>query len=80
LITHRGGQFGRAQRVEALSGGPHQIALEDLVLDEFPAINVLVLLNVRMVGKPDISNNIGPSNLFRADSSAPTPIMHSKAN
>jgi hypothetical protein len=27
---------------KGLSGGPHQIALEDLVLDELPAINVLV--------------------------------------
>jgi hypothetical protein len=40
---------GERSASKSLSGGPHQIALEDLVLDELPAINVLVLLNVRTV-------------------------------
>ncbi|MGB7466167.1 MAG: hypothetical protein WBW14_24975 [Candidatus Acidiferrum sp.] len=44
--------LGERSASKSLSGGPHQIALEDLVLDELPAINVLVLLNVRTVGNP----------------------------
>jgi hypothetical protein len=34
--------LGERSESKGLSSGPHQIALEDLVLDELPAINVLV--------------------------------------
>jgi hypothetical protein len=59
--------LGERSASKSLSGGPHQIALEDLVLDELPAINVLVLLNVRMVGNSYLGITSGLS-VIRAQS------------